>query len=133
MDTASSSTISSTTASSSKAQRLIGYVKGLGLSWPTVWVMATFFAFADGFIILAYQGAVGAIERQSEPFQRWIVESILMIPLFAAAVVVAMILTRFPETIHQKDPPDIVRLGIIHVPEGRHQASQSFLGAKQAQ
>jgi branched-chain amino acid transport system ATP-binding protein len=24
------------------------------------------------------------------------------------------------EIIHQKDPPDIVRLGIIHVPEGRH-------------
>jgi len=24
------------------------------------------------------------------------------------------------EAIHQKDPPDIVRLGIIHVPEGRH-------------
>jgi hypothetical protein len=53
-----------------------------------------FLAFADGFVLLAFQGAVGAVERQSEPFQRWIVMSLLMVPFYAAAVVLAMVLTR---------------------------------------
>jgi hypothetical protein len=82
------------TAMNNKWQRLVGYLKGLRLSWTTVAVMAVFLAFADGFVLLAFQGAVGAVERQSEPFQRWIVMSLLLIPCYAAAVVVAMILTR---------------------------------------
>jgi hypothetical protein len=51
-------------------------------------------AFADGFVLIAFQGAVGAVERQSEPFRRWLVGSVLMVPFFVVAVVVAMILTR---------------------------------------
>jgi len=82
------------TAMNNKWQRLVGYLKALRLSWTTVAVMAVFLAFADGFVLLAFQGAVGAVERQSQPFQRWIVMSLLLIPFYAAAVVVAMILTR---------------------------------------
>jgi hypothetical protein len=69
-------------------------LKALRLSWTTVVVIAVVLAFADGFILMAFQGAVGAVERQSEPFRRWIVGSLLIIPFFVAAVVVAMILTR---------------------------------------
>jgi hypothetical protein len=82
------------TAMNNKWQQLVGYLKGLRLSWTTVAVMAVFLAFADGFVLLAFQGAVGAVERQSQPFQRWIVMSLLMVPFYAAAVVLAMILTR---------------------------------------
>jgi hypothetical protein len=81
-------------ASTSKFQRLVGYLKALRLSWTTVVVMAVVLAFADGFVLLAFQGAVGAVERQSQPFRRWIVGSVLMVPFFVVAIVVAMILTR---------------------------------------
>ena len=81
-------------ADSSKLQRLISYVKALRLSWTTVAVMAVFLAFADGFVLLAFQGAVGAVERQSEPFRRWMIGSLLLVPFFALAIVVAMMLTR---------------------------------------
>jgi hypothetical protein len=74
--------------------RVKGYLQSLQLSWTTVAVMAVFLAFADGFVLLAFQGAVGAVERQSEPFRRWIIGSLILVPFFAAAVVVAMILTR---------------------------------------
>jgi hypothetical protein len=82
------------TAMKKKSERFVDYLKALRLSWTTVAVLAVFLAFADGFVLLAFQGAVGAVERQSQPFQRWIVASLLLVPFFAAAVVVAMILTR---------------------------------------
>jgi hypothetical protein len=82
------------TARKKKFERLVDYLKALRLSWTTVVVLAVFLAFADGFVLLAFQGAVGAVERQSHPFTRWIGASLLLVPFFAVAVVVAMILTR---------------------------------------
>jgi len=82
------------TARKKKFERFVDYLKALRLSWTTVVVLAVFLAFADGFVLLAFQGAVGAVERQSQPFHRWIGASLLLVPFFAAAVVVAMILTR---------------------------------------
>ena len=76
-----------------RAERFVSYLKSLRLSWTTVVVLAVLLAFADGFVLLAFQGAVGAVERQSEPFRRWIIGSLILVPFFAAAVVVAMILT----------------------------------------
>jgi hypothetical protein len=89
MDTAKKSV-----STKERAQRFVSYLKALRLSWTTVALLAVFLAFADGFVLLAFQGAVGAVERQSNPFQRWIVSSLLLVPFFAAAIVVGMILTR---------------------------------------
>jgi hypothetical protein len=82
------------TAKKKKLERVVDYLKALRLSWTTVVMLAVVLAFADGFVLLAFQGAVGAVERQSQPFHRWIGASLLLVPFFAAAVVVAMILTR---------------------------------------
>jgi hypothetical protein len=77
-----------------RAERFVSYLKSLRLSWTTVVLLAVLLAFADGFVLLAFQGAVGAVERQSEPFRRWIIGSLLLVPFFVAAIVVGMILAR---------------------------------------
>lgn len=83
-----------TSAAPNKWRRTVDYLKRLHLSWLTVSTFAVVLAFADGFVITAMQGAVGAIERQHGPFESWLVNSALMVPVYMAAIVVAMILAR---------------------------------------
>lgn len=66
----------------------------LRLSWLTVAVFAVAFAYIDGFWVTSLQGAVGSLERSRPPFQRWLRDSTLMLPLYVGAVVVALLLTR---------------------------------------
>jgi hypothetical protein len=51
-------------------------------------------AYADGFVITAMQGAVGAIERTGSPFATWVVGSTLLLPVFLAAVWGGLVLAR---------------------------------------
>lgn len=69
-------------------------LRSLDVSWLTVGCVAAAVAFADGFWLTSLQGAVGAIERLSPPFERWIRDSLIMVPFFAIAVVLALLLTR---------------------------------------
>ena len=66
----------------------------LRLSWLTVVVFALAFAYIDGFWVTSLQGAVGSLERSRPPFQRWLRDSTLMLPMYVGAVMVALLLAR---------------------------------------
>ena len=53
---------------------------------------AAVLATADWFWVVSLRGAVGAIERTSHPFVAWLQGSVLLIPLFAFAVLGALAL-----------------------------------------
>jgi hypothetical protein len=59
------------------------------LPWVTVAVLAVVLAAADVFILVALQGAVGAIERSQSPFVSWLRYVAMLTPVFAVAVVLA--------------------------------------------
>ncbi len=75
-------------------ERPIDVQRLLRLSWLTVAVFAVAFAYIDGFWVTSLQGAVGSLERSRPPFQRWLRDSTLMLPVYVGAVVVALLLTR---------------------------------------
>jgi hypothetical protein len=56
------------------------------LPWGTVVALAVMLAFANGFVIVSLQGAVGAIERAQNPFGDWLRYSAILVPAIAAAV-----------------------------------------------
>lgn len=70
--------------------------------WGTVLALAVLLSLADGFIVTAVQGAVGAIERTGEPFASWMRTSLLSLPVFALAVLAALATARrrFGPAIH---------------------------------
>ena len=52
--------------------------------------MAVLLAFANGFVLVAVQGAVGAIERAQNPFADWMLYSTILVPIFGLAIVMAL-------------------------------------------
>ena len=62
------------------------------IPWATVLTFATVLATADWFWVVALRGAVGATERTRGPFLSWLEGSVLLIPLFAFAVLGALAL-----------------------------------------
>lgn len=62
--------------------------------WATVLTLATVLAFADGFWVTSLRGAVGAIERTQSPFVSWLRESTVVLPVYAFAVLGALMLAR---------------------------------------
>ena len=70
-----------------------GTLRGrLSIPWLTVVPLAVVLAYADGFWLISLRGAAGAIERTGEPFMTWLRESTLTLPVFALAVIGALIL-----------------------------------------
>jgi hypothetical protein len=59
----------------------------------TVIPLAVVMAYADGFWVVSLRGAVGAIERSQTPFESWLRESTLLVPVFVFAVLGALMLT----------------------------------------
>ena len=74
--------------------RLGAFVTRLRMYWVTVALFAVVLAYIDGFWVTSLQGAVGAIERRQPPFQRWLRDSTLMLPVYVVVVVVALLLAR---------------------------------------
>jgi hypothetical protein len=58
--------------------------------WLTVAPLAVVMAYADGFWLIALRGAVGSIERTGQPFESWLRESTLLLPVFVLAVLGAL-------------------------------------------
>jgi hypothetical protein len=56
--------------------------------------VAVLLSFADGFVLTAVEGAVGAIERGQGPFASWLWLSTLTLPVFFAAVLGALVAAR---------------------------------------
>lgn len=63
-------------------------------SWATVALFAALMAYADGFLLISLEGAVGAIGRTQHPFASWLLDSTLLLPAFAVAVAGALALAR---------------------------------------
>ena len=63
-----------------------------GVPWRTVVVLALVLAYADGYWLVSLQGAIGAIQRTDSPFDTWLRESTMMLPVFALGVLAALTL-----------------------------------------
>ena len=61
-----------------------------GVPWKTVLPLAIVMAFADGYWMASFRGAVGSITRVQGPFASWLRESTLSIPLFVVATLAAV-------------------------------------------
>jgi hypothetical protein len=64
------------------------------IPWVTVVVLGGVMAYADGFIVTAVQGAVGAIERTGEATVTWLSTSTLTLPAFLLAVWGGLVIVR---------------------------------------
>ena len=81
----------STTASTTTPPVRLAALRGwTPQSWAAVVVLAAVLAFANGFVIIALQGAFGAIERAQSPFADWLRDSAIVLPLFGFAVIWAL-------------------------------------------
>ncbi len=65
----------------------------MGVPWSHVIPLAAALSFANGFWIVSLRGAVGAMERTSDPFAAWVRESIILVPWYALALLVALALS----------------------------------------
>jgi hypothetical protein len=84
-------TVSTTAAPATTPPIRFAAVRGrIPLPWGTVVALAVVLAFANGFVIVAIQGAVGAIERAQNPFTDWLRYSAIMVPVFGLAVIWAL-------------------------------------------
>jgi hypothetical protein len=78
----------------SSARRIRQFLDPRPVRWRTVTALAVLLAYADGFWLIAAQGAVGAIERSQSPFASWLWTSTLVSPLYVVAVLAALGLAR---------------------------------------
>jgi len=60
------------------------------LPWGFVAGVAVTLALANAFVVVAVQGAIGAIERAQSPFTSWLRLSAILVPVFALAVTLAL-------------------------------------------
>lgn len=78
---------------------LVHAARRLPVPWPTAAVLGALLAYATGFWLTSLQGAVGAISNAQSPFTNWLLHSTLMLPVFLAAVVAALVLARRAGTV----------------------------------
>jgi hypothetical protein len=74
--------------------RVAGSLHNLQVSWGTVALIAALAAMVDIFVMIMVGGAVGAIERLTPPFERWVRDSILIFPVFVLGVIGAFYAAR---------------------------------------
>ena len=82
------------TTALTRKDRITGSLQGLGASWWSVGLFAVVLAFANGFIVTSMQWTIGAIERLKPPFQQWMFNAVVMIPVYAIAIIGALYLAR---------------------------------------
>jgi hypothetical protein len=75
-----------------EVSKVVGDRRRAKVSWSHALPLAVVLAFANGFWIISMRGAVGAIERTSDPFTAWWRESALLVPVYVVAVLVAFVL-----------------------------------------
>ena len=64
------------------------------MSWATIILFAVVISYVNGFWVTALQITVGSLERSEPPFGRWLRDSTIMLPLYTAGVLVAVLLAR---------------------------------------
>ena len=75
-------------------KRLVDQEGRLPVRWTALAIFALAITYADGFWLVAIQGAVGAIERTESPFFRWLRDSTLLLPLIILAVLGGLLWAR---------------------------------------
>jgi hypothetical protein len=83
-------TVSSSVSASPSPVRFAALRGRVPLPWGLVVGMAIVLALANAFLIVAVQGAIGAIERAQSPFTTWLRYSAVLVPVFALAVTWAL-------------------------------------------
>src|SRR5262245_58206970 len=63
-----------------------------GVPWVTVATLGTAMSCACAFWLVSLQGAIGSTERAQTPFATWLMLSAVLLPVFCASVVGALIL-----------------------------------------
>ena len=76
------------------ATRLRAFFDPRPARWRTVIVLGVVLAYADGYILVALTGAVGAIERTNHPFVAWLQESAVLVPVFILGELLVLRLIR---------------------------------------
>ena len=66
----------------------------LGVPWPTIILFAVVISYVNGFWVTSLQITVGSLERSAPPFGRWLRDSTIMLPLYTAGILVAVLLAR---------------------------------------
>jgi hypothetical protein len=74
--------------------RVLAFLDPRPARWRTVIVLGIVLAYADGYVLVALTGAVGAIQRTDHPFGAWLQESAVLIPLFVLAELLVLRLIR---------------------------------------
>lgn len=62
--------------------------------WSTVLPLAVVLSFTNGFVVIAIRGSIGSIDRTKGPFLAWLLESTLLVPLFAFVVMAVLVRVR---------------------------------------
>jgi hypothetical protein len=83
-------TVSSTLPAPTPSVRFATLRGRIPLRWGAIAALAVVLAFANGFVIVALEGAVGAIERAQNPFTDWLRYSSILVPVFGLAVMWAL-------------------------------------------
>ncbi|HEX3647389.1 MAG TPA: hypothetical protein VHV49_03120 [Pseudonocardiaceae bacterium] len=76
------------------AERVRAFLDPRPARWRTVIVFGIVMAYADGYILVALTGAVGAIQRTEHLFGAWLEESAVLVPLFVLAELLVLRLVR---------------------------------------
>ena len=76
------------------ADRVRAFLDPRPARWRTVVVLGIVLAYADGYILVALTGAVGAIERTAHPFSAWLEESAILVPFFVLAELLVLRIVR---------------------------------------
>lgn len=76
------------------AQRLRAFADPRPARWRLVIVLGIVLAYADGYVLVALTGAVGAIERTNHPFGAWLEESAVLVPFVILAELLVLRLIR---------------------------------------
>jgi hypothetical protein len=72
------------------SQRVRAFLDPAPARWPTVVLMALAMSVADCFVLTALTGAVGAIERTQGRFFTWMLDSVVLWPLFVLAILLVL-------------------------------------------
>ncbi|MFZ4717846.1 MAG: hypothetical protein ACOYMR_00380 [Ilumatobacteraceae bacterium] len=86
--------LAGSTADTTRRARIAASLDRLDVSWWSVGLFAVLLAFANGFLLTSTQVTVGAIERLSPPFERWVTNALMMVPIYAIAIVAVLYLSR---------------------------------------
>ena len=84
------------------------------VAWGLVVSCALAMGFLDGFVVVALRGVAGSIERTDHLFVSWVRETLLVLPVYVAALLVAvMLISRRPARGRPYRHPTVTMLGVI--------------------